>query len=74
MTVREDEERGLETQGRPPALPPEAIRGDVNATAAHDPQKPTNTRVAVVAATLLVIALQLAWIVALVVGIVHIVS
>ena len=74
MTIREDEERGLETQGRPPALPPEATRGEVKATAAHDPQKPTNTRVAVVAATLLLVALQLAWIVALIVGIVHIVS
>jgi hypothetical protein len=72
LTVREDEERGFETQASlPPALPPEAIPVEANATAARSPQRPTKTRVAVAAAVLVVVALQLAWIVALVLWIVH---
>jgi hypothetical protein len=63
---REDEERGLETQGSlPPGLPPEAVPVEVNATAARYPQKPRKPRVAVLAAMLILLAVQLVWIVAL---------
>ena len=75
MTVREDEEWGFETQGSlPPALPPEALPVEVDATAGRYPQKSTKTRVAVAAAMLFVVAVQLAWIVALIFWIVHTVS
>ena len=69
MTVREDEEPGLETRRTlPPALPPEAAPVEVTATAARFPGK---TRVAAVAAMLFVLAVQLVWIVALVYWIVR---
>ena len=74
LTVREDEERRFETQGSlPPALPPEAIPVEVNAAAARSPQKPKKIRVAVAAAWAVVVAVQLAWIVALTLWIVRIV-
>lgn len=74
MTVSEDEERKSETQGSlPPALPPEAMPVEVDATAAHDPQKPAMTRRAVAAAMLVLVAIQLLWIVALVLWFIRIV-
>lgn len=73
--MREDEEREFETQGSlPPALPPDAIPVEANATVPRYPQKPTKARVAVAAAVLFVVALQLTWIVVLVFWIVHTVS
>lgn len=69
-------ERGaeLETQrSLPPALPTEAIPLEVHGAAALSPQKPTMTRVAVGTAMLFVVAVQLAWIAALVLWIVRIV-
>ena len=66
LTVREDEERGIETQrSLPPALPQEAVPVEVKPTSAPHRQKPTKTRAAVVAATLIVVTVQFAWIVAL---------
>ena len=65
LTVREDEERGMETQrSLPPALPQE-MPVEVKPTSAPHRQKPTKTRAAVVAATLIVVTVQFAWIVAL---------
>ncbi len=72
MTVREDEERGSETHGSlPPALPPEAIPVEVDATAMRRPRKSRKTRLAVAAAMLFVVGVQLVWIVALVFWIVR---
>ena len=66
MTVREDEERGIETQrSLPPALPQEATPAEVKPRPAPQRQKPTKTRAAVAAATLIVVTVQFAWIVAL---------
>lgn len=74
MTVREDAERGYETRGSlPPALPPEALPVEVDETAERYAQKPTKTRLAVAAAMVIVVALQLAWIIALVFWLVHLV-
>jgi hypothetical protein len=46
---------------------------EVDATAAHDPQKPAITRRAAAAAMLVLVAIQLLWIVALVLWVIRIV-
>ena len=63
MTVREDEERGLDTQGTLPPAATGSSPGELTATPARFPRK---TRRVAAVAMLVVFAVQLVWIVALI--------